>query len=90
MTSVQRNVLNELVACILTCTENQAALTTQETDLLKLRERALDMFKDLEQKLCSLAASCITAPMSGRMFIALPLDYYSERERKQSLEEQMR
>ena len=48
------------------------------------------MLKDVEQKLCSLAASCITAPMSGRMFTALPHEYVSEKERRQSLEAQMR
>lgn len=88
MTSVQGNVVQEVLACIATCSEHQAALAAHEADAQKLRERALDMLKDVEQKLCALAASCLTAPMSGRMFTPLP--HVSEKERRQSLEAQMR
>jgi len=90
MTSVQGNVVQEVLACISTCSEHQAALAAHEADAQKLRERALDMLKDVEQKLCALAASCLTAPMTGRMFTPLPHEYVSESERRQSLEAQMR
>ena len=90
MTSVQGNVVQEVLGCIAACAEHQAALAAPEADAQKLRERALDMLKDVEQKLCALAASCLTAPMTGRMFTPLPHEYVSESERRQSLEAQMR
>jgi hypothetical protein len=90
MTSVQGNVVQEVLACIATCSEHQAALAAPEADAQKLRERALDMLKDVEQRLCALAASCLTAPMTGRMFTPVPHEYVSENERRQSLEAQMR
>jgi hypothetical protein len=90
MTSVHGNVVQEVLGCIAICTQHQAELAVHEPDLPKLRERALDMLKDLEQKLCALAASCLTAPMSGRMFTPLPHEYVSEKNRRESLEAQMR
>jgi hypothetical protein len=89
MTSVHGNVVQEVLGCIAICTKHQAELAVHEPDLPKLRERALDMLKDVEQKLCALAASCLTAPMSGRMFTPLPHEYVSENNRRESLEAQM-
>lgn len=90
MTSVHGNAVQEVLGCIAACSQHQAELGVHEPDAQRLRERAQDMLKDVEQKLCSLAASCLTAPMSGRMFTALPHEYASEKERRLSLEAQMR
>jgi hypothetical protein len=90
MTSVQGNVVQEVLGCIAACSQHQAELGVHELDAQRLRERAQDMLKDVEQKLCALAASFLTAPMSGRMFIPLPHEYVGEEQRRQSLEAQLR
>ena len=40
MTSVQGNVVQEVLGCIATCSEHQAALAAHEPDLPKLRALA--------------------------------------------------
>jgi hypothetical protein len=43
------------------------------------------MMQDIEQHLCQLAVTFITAPMCGRIFTLLPQEHTSEQERLQSL-----
>jgi hypothetical protein len=90
MTSCKGNVVEEVLESIARCSEHQAALRQHAPDAEALRERAMDMLQDVEQRLCNLAASFITAPMSGRMFTPLPHEYTSEKERLESLYAQMR
>lgn len=81
--------MHDVLRCIERCGEHQATLTQHTGDTEGLRERALDMLRDVEHELCTLAASFITAPMSGRMFTPLPHEYISEEERRESLYKQM-
>ncbi len=66
MTSCKGNVVEEMLESISRCSEHQAALRQHAPDAEALRERAMDMLQDVEQRLCNLAVSFITAPMSGR------------------------
>jgi hypothetical protein len=71
MTNISRNVLN-VIHCIDRCTEHKLALS--ELGRLHAGEdavlqRAQDMLLDMEIELCKLAASLVTAPISGRMLV---------------------
>jgi hypothetical protein len=93
MTNVSRNVVNDVLRCIARCTEKQQELhrlpaRSEETASLKLK--AEDMLKDIEIELCNLAASFVSAPMSGRMFVPLPNEYTSEVAAQESRHAQLR
>jgi hypothetical protein len=81
MTNTSRNVVSEVLLCIQTCTDKQAELASipaQQQETIDLKVRAGDMLQDIEIHLCKMAASLVTAPMSGRMFIPVPSEFVSE------------
>ena len=90
MTSCKGNVVEAVLQTITLCGEHEAALRQHPADAELLRERALDMMQEIEQHLCQLAATFITAPMCGRIFTPLPHEHTGEQERLESLHAQMR
>jgi hypothetical protein len=93
MTNVSRNVVNDVLRCIARCEEHQQQLARlpargEESAVLKLK--AEDMLKDMEIELCNLAASFVSAPMSGRMFVPLPNEYTGETVAHESRHAQLR
>lgn len=91
MTNVSRNVLNDVLHCVKRCSEHQstlAGLTAKERETAQ--QLALDMLKDMESELCNLAASLVSAPISGRMFIPLPPEYVDKQMQVDSMHSQLR
>ena len=93
MTNISRNVLNDVIHCIERCTEHKLALSElgrvhggNEAVL----QRAQDVILDMEIELCKMAASLVTAPISGRMFISLPSEYISKQAQTASMHAQVR
>ena len=92
MTNVSRNVVNDVLRCIAHCTEKQEALArlpARHEEAAAVKQHAEDALRDLEIDLCNLAASFVTAPMSGRMFIPLPNEYVGEAAAQESRHAQM-
>jgi hypothetical protein len=89
MTSCKGNVVEVVLQKIVNCSEMQKILQSMPADAEQIRERAVDMLRDIEQQLCDLAATFITAPMSGRIFTPLPHEFGTEQRLVQSLEDQM-
>jgi hypothetical protein len=96
MTNISRNVLNDVIRCIERCTEHKLALSELgrvhggNEAVLPVLQRAQDMILDMEIELCKLAASLVTAPISGRMFIPLPPEYISKQAQTTSMHAQLR
>ena len=84
MTSCKGNVVEAVMQTIALCGEHESALRNHQADAELLRERALDMMQDIDQHLCQLAATFITAPMCGRIFTLLSHEHTSEQERLES------
>jgi hypothetical protein len=89
MTSCKGNVVEVVLKKIVHCSEMQKILQSMPADAEQIRERAVDMLRDIEQQLCDLAATFITAPMSGRIFTPLPHEFATEQRLVQSLQDQM-
>lgn len=94
MTNVSRNVVSDVLRCIALCTEQQQSLaklpTHRPEDADKIKQHAANMLHEIEIELCHLAASFVSAPMSGRMFIPLPNAYTSEQDTNASRPAQLR
>jgi hypothetical protein len=93
MTNISRNVVNDVLQCIARCTEKQEALKrlpARHEEAVALKQQADDMLKDIEIDLCNLAASFVTAPMSGRLFIPLPCEFVDEQAAQESVVAQLR
>jgi hypothetical protein len=91
MTNISRNVLNDVLRCVQRCGEHQktlGGLTAQERD--SAQQLAMDMLQDMEIELCNLAASLVTAPISGRIFIPLPPEYIDKQVQAESMHAQLR
>jgi hypothetical protein len=92
MTNVSRNVVNDVLRCIARCTEKQEALARLPARLdeaAAVKQHTEDALSDLEIDLCNLAASFVTTPMSGRMFVPLPNEYVGEAATQESRHAQM-
>ncbi len=92
MTNISRNVVNEVLLCIQKCTDKQkelACIQARQQESIDLKMRAQDMLQDIEVHLCTMAASFVTTPMSGRMFIPVPSEFISEEEAYNSRHAQM-
>jgi hypothetical protein len=91
MTSCKGNVVELVLQKIVNCSEMQKILQSMpaNAEAEQIRERAVDMLRDIEQQLCDLAATFITAPMSGRIFTPLPHEFATEQRLVQSLQDQM-
>jgi hypothetical protein len=92
MTNVSRNVVNDVLRCLARCAEKQEALArlpARHDEAAAVKQQAEDALRDLEIDLCNLAASFVTAPMSGRMFVPLPNEYVSEAAARESRHAQM-
>jgi len=90
MTNVSRNVINDVLRCIHRCSEHQDTMSKLvQKDKEAVRALALDMFKDMELELCNLAASLVSAPISGRMFIPFPSEYIPEEVQQDSMYSQI-
>jgi hypothetical protein len=92
MTNVSRNVVNDVLRCIARCVEKQEALAqlpARHEEAAAVKQQAEDALRDLEIDLCNLAASFVTAPMSGRMFVPLPNEYVGEAAALESRHAQM-
>jgi len=92
MTNVSRNVVNDVLRCLARCTEKQEAiarLPARQDEAAAVKQQAEDALRDIEIDLCHLAASFVTAPMSGRMFVPLPHEYVSESTAAESRHAQM-
>jgi hypothetical protein len=93
MTNVSRNVVNDVLRCIAQCTAQQQALAAvqcRHEEAATVKQQAEDMLKDMEITLCNLAASFVTAPMSGRLFLPLPNEYVDETQAQESRLAQLR
>ena len=78
MTNVSRNVVNDVLRCLARCAEKQEALArlpVRHDEAAAVKQQAEDALRDLEIDLCNLAASFVTAPMSGLMFVPLQNEY---------------
>lgn len=93
MTNISRNVVKDVLKCIERCTEMQEALKklpSRHEEAAALKQQADDMLKDIEIDLCNLAASFVTAPISGRLFIPLPCEFVDEHAAQESIVAQLR
>lgn len=91
MTNISRNVVNDVLRCVRRCSEHQTTLAgLAPKDKETAQALALDMLKDMEIELCNLAASLVTAPISGRMFIPLPTEYVDRQVQAESMHAQLR
>jgi len=93
MTSISRNLLNDVLQCIALCETKQTALqrlAARHEEAATIKQQAEDMLKEIEIELCSLAASFITAPMSGRLFVPLPSEFVDEQTAQDSVVAQLR
>ena len=81
-----------VLRCIARCTEKQEALArlpARHDEAAAVKQHAEDALRDLEIDLCNLAASFVTAPMSGLMFVPLPNEYVGEAAAQESRHAQM-
>lgn len=81
MTNISRNVVNDVLRCIELCSAKQNALAVMQCkheEATGIKQHAQDMLIDIEIALCNLAASFVTAPMSGRLFLPVPNEYIDE------------
>jgi hypothetical protein len=84
-------VLSDVLRCVQRCSEHQKTLTgLAASDRDSAQQLALDMLQDMEIELCNLAASLVTAPISGRIFIPLPPEYVDKQVQAESLHAQLR
>ncbi len=93
MTNISRNVVNDVLKSIECCTQKQKTLArfqARHEEAVTLKLLVEDMLKEIEIDLCNLAASFITAPMSGRLFIPLPSEFVDEKVAQESLVAQLR
>jgi hypothetical protein len=79
-----------VLKCIELCDQSKNTIQNMRGDSEKIRECAVDHFKDMESRLCEMAAMFLAAPMSGRLFTPLPHESLNEEQLQQSLEAQMR
>ena len=92
MTHVARNVVNDVLRCLVRCEALQASiarLPARHADAVELQQQAADAFQQMEIDLCDLVSSFIGAPMSGRMFLPLPPEYVSADAAQESLHAQL-
>jgi|688.fasta_scaffold1341639_1 hypothetical protein len=90
MTSCKGNIIEEVLKCITLCEQHKRTMENMRGDPATMRECAVDHFKDMESRLCEMAAMFLAAPMSGRLFTPLPHESLNEEQLQQSLEAQMR
>jgi len=88
MTNISRNVLSDVLRCVQRCGEHQKTLAAGDRE--SAQQLAIDMLQDMEIELCNLAASLVTAPISGRIFIPLPPEYTDKQVQADSMHAQLR
>jgi hypothetical protein len=90
MTSCQGNIIEEVLKCITLCEQKKKTIEFMKADSEKIRQCSLELVKEIEERLCEMAAMFLLAPMSGRLFTPLPHENLKEEQIQQSLEAQMR
>jgi hypothetical protein len=79
-------------ALMMILTEKQEALArlpARHDEAVAVKQHTEDVLRDLEIDLCNLAASFVTSPMSGRMFVPLSNEYVGEAAAQESRHAQM-
>jgi hypothetical protein len=102
MASIEGNVVQSILKCIRMVSEKQMLLSSislQEQRGCKLLdcnatrskfvEDTRELLEDVKIDLCNLASCLVTAPITGRMFLPLPVDYVSPEDAQKSLHAQL-
>ena len=98
MASIEGNVVQSILKCIRMVSEKQQLLSSLHeqrgfkdcnTTRSKFVEDTRELLEDVKIDLCNLASRLVTAPITGRMFLPLPVDYVSTEDAHKSLHAQL-
>jgi hypothetical protein len=100
MASIEGNVVQSILKCIRMVSEKQQLLSSLHEQRgckvpdcnatrSKFVEDTRELLEDVKIDLCNLVSRLVTAPITGRMFLPLPVDYVSTEDAHKSLHAQL-
>jgi hypothetical protein len=100
MASIGGNVVQSILKCIRVVSEKQMLLSSIQDQqgskvldcnatLSKFTDDVRELLEDIKIDLCNLASCLVTDPITGRMFLPLPMDYVSPEDSQKSLHAQL-
>jgi hypothetical protein len=100
LASIEGIVVQSILKCIRMVSEKQMLLSSIQEQLgckvldwnamrSKFVEDRSELLEDVKIDLCNLASRLVTAPITGHMFLQLPVDYVSPEDTQKSLHAQL-